>query len=75
MSDIKLPSEVYRLHQGDIGAIPGNPWVYWVTKNIRTLFTDLPKLGDVAHPCPGNDNCRQCAFSTILVGNRKNSSI
>ena len=73
MSDIKLPSEVYRLHQGDIGAIPGNPWVYWVTKNIRTLFTDLPKLGDVAHPCQGMTTADNVRFLRYWWEIEKNS--
>ncbi len=53
MSDIKLPSQVYRLRQGDFGAIPGNPWVYWVSKNIHQIFSKFKSLSDFAEPKQG----------------------
>ena len=29
---------VYRYRQGDFDAIPGSPWVYWITPGLRGLF-------------------------------------
>jgi len=37
-------SAVYRYRQGDFAAIPGAPWVYWITSGLRRLFLTLPKL-------------------------------
>ena len=47
MSDIKLPNQVYRLRQGDFGAIPGKPVVYWVNANLRSFFKEYPGIGKV----------------------------
>jgi len=51
MSD--LPANVYRVAQRRFDAIPGAPWVYWVTDSLRRLFETLPALGDVAQPRQG----------------------
>ena len=47
MSDIKLPNQVYRLHQGDFRAIPGKPIVYWLNSNLRSFFKEYPGIGKV----------------------------
>ncbi len=44
---------VYRVPQRRFDAIPGSPWVYWITDSIRALFETLPSLGDVAQPVVG----------------------
>jgi len=44
---------VYRYCQGDFEAIPGAPWVYWITSGLRELFSTLPKLSSVAPPRQG----------------------
>ncbi|GIX04291.1 MAG: hypothetical protein KatS3mg114_0160 [Planctomycetaceae bacterium] len=44
---------VFRYRQTDFAAIPGSPWVYWITPGLRKLFETLPKLGDVAQPRQG----------------------
>jgi len=44
---------IFRYRQGDFGAIPGGPWVYWITPGIRRLFEELPKLGEMAQPRVG----------------------
>jgi hypothetical protein len=44
---------VYEYRQGDFAAIPGSPWVYWITPNLRALFQNLPKLEDVGQPTQG----------------------
>ncbi len=41
-------SPVYRYCQGDFAAIPGAPWVYWITPGLRRLFQTLPKLRETA---------------------------
>ena len=52
-SEIKLPNQVYQLRQGDFGAIPGQPFVYWVNQYIRKLFSQLSSLGSIANPKVG----------------------
>jgi hypothetical protein len=44
---------IFRYSQKDFAAIPGSPWVYWITPGLRRLFETLPKLGDVATPRQG----------------------
>lgn len=34
-------------------AIPGSPWVYWVSDGVRELFERLPSLSQVAQPRQG----------------------
>jgi hypothetical protein len=41
-------AQVYTYRQADFAALPGAPWVYWVGRNIRHLFRDLPALGQIA---------------------------
>ncbi|MCX5977684.1 MAG: BREX-1 system adenine-specific DNA-methyltransferase PglX, partial [Coprothermobacterota bacterium] len=56
---------VFRYRQGDFDAIPGSPWVYWITPGLRRLFKDLPKLKDIAEPRVGlqtSDNFRFLRF-------------
>ena len=48
MSEMKLPNQVYRLRQADFGAIPGSPWVYWVSKNVQQIFSSCQPLLAVA---------------------------
>jgi N-6 DNA Methylase len=49
----RLDSDVYRYRQGDIDAIGGSPWVYWITSGLRRLFHALPSLSTVAPPKMG----------------------
>ena len=52
---------LHRYRQGDFDAIPGSPWVYWITPGLRRLFQTLPKLEDVAETRVGlqtSDNVR-----------------
>jgi len=52
---------VYRYRQGDFDAIPGSPWVYWITPGLRKVFETFPKLGEIAQPVAGlrsSDNFR-----------------
>jgi len=44
---------LFRYRQGDFAALPGAPWLYWVTPGLRRLFTELPRLGSVAPPRQG----------------------
>jgi hypothetical protein len=44
---------VFRYRQSNFNAIPGSPWVYWITHGIRKLFETLPKLEDIALPRVG----------------------
>ncbi len=65
-------SIVYRYRQGNFDAIPGAPWVYWITPSLRQLFKTLPKMGDVAKPAVGQntgDNFRFLRFWWEVRGN------
>ena len=56
---------VYFYRQGDFDAIPGSPWVYWITPGLRRVFEELPKLEEVAKPRQGlatADNFRFLRF-------------
>ena len=56
---------VYLYRQGDFDAIPGSPWVYWITPGLRQVFEELPKLEEVAKPRQGlatADNFRFLRF-------------
>lgn len=39
-----LPPNVYRVAQHRFDAIPGSPWIYWVSDIVRQLFGRLPAL-------------------------------
>jgi hypothetical protein len=54
-------SHVYEYRQGDFAAIPGSPWVYWITPGLRRLFLENKSLGEVAagiHGTATYDNFR-----------------
>jgi len=56
---------VYRYRQDDFDAIPGSPWVYWITPGLRKIFKTFPKLGEIAQPRQGlatADNFRFLRF-------------
>jgi len=46
-------SVVYGYRQGDFDAIPGSPWVYWITPGLRKVFETFPKLSEIAQPRVG----------------------
>ncbi len=61
----KTDPAVFYYTQKDFDAIPGAPWVYYITPGIRNLFRSLPKLGDIAPPKHGmstGDNNRFLRF-------------
>lgn len=51
----------FTLDQNELRIIPSNPFVYWITKSIRELFTGN-LLGDVATPRNGNQTCDNFRF-------------
>jgi type I restriction-modification system DNA methylase subunit len=48
-----LDTRVYEYRQGDFAAIPGGPWVYWITSGLLSLFRKLKKLDEIAQPRVG----------------------
>jgi len=51
----------YFYRQRDFDAIPGSPWVYWITPELRMLFEKAPRLGGRTKVCIGmrtGDNFR-----------------
>ena len=64
MSD-DLPSKLVPRGPARFDAIPGSPWVYWVSEDARTLFTALPSLAESVKPWVGlqtSDNPRFIRF-------------
>jgi hypothetical protein len=53
---------IFHYRQGDFDAIPGAPWVYWITPDLRRLFQTLPKLGEVAQPVNGSQTADNIRF-------------
>lgn len=54
-------SLVFHYRQGDFDAIPGSPWVYWVTSGVKRVFDSCQRLKDLAKICIGmrtGDNTR-----------------
>jgi len=44
---------VLHYRQAEFDAIPGSPWVYWITPDLRLLFSRGPQLGNIADVCLG----------------------
>jgi hypothetical protein len=66
-------SAVFHYRQSDFEAIPGNPWIYWITPELRQLFMELPMLGEIVQPKMGmgtRNNIRFLRFWWEL-GNKK----
>ncbi|MEO8285046.1 MAG: BREX-1 system adenine-specific DNA-methyltransferase PglX [Chloroflexota bacterium] len=53
---------VYRYRQGDFAAIPGAPWVYWITPGLRELFRALPRLEDTTFIVMGSKTYNNVRF-------------
>ncbi len=53
LRDAQQDQNVYSYSQGDFDAIPGGPWVYWLTAGLRNVFASLPNVGEIAHPRVG----------------------
>ncbi len=41
---------VFHYRQADFDAIPGSPWVYWITPGLRRLFKDSPQMASLCQP-------------------------
>jgi hypothetical protein len=48
ISDSSLATNAYSLPQEKFDVIPGCPWVYWITNELRKNFTNLQSIKDVA---------------------------
>lgn len=46
-------SRLFEYRQGDFAAIPGSPWVYWITPGLRAKFREFNRLGQIADPRRG----------------------
>ena len=58
-------SRVYEYLQDDFSDIPGDPWVYWITPDVRHLYKKYAPLEDIAEPRQGlatTDNPRFLRF-------------
>ncbi len=56
---------VFSYVQKEFDAIPGKPWVYWLTAGIRNCFAKLPNVGSLCSPVAGlrtSDNKRFLRF-------------
>jgi hypothetical protein len=45
--------KVFTYKQSDFDAIPGKPWVYWISKKFRSFFVQFPSLGEIGFPKQG----------------------
>jgi len=73
-----LPPNVYHLHQSRLRSLPGNPWVYWISESLRTIYRVYPKLSEIAEPKQGlatGDNFRFLRFWWEVGKNKKASEI
>ena len=69
--------QLFHYQQSDFDAIPGKPWLYWITERIRTLFRECDILGKVAKPRQGlatADNTRFLRFFWEVGRRRVNRS-
>jgi hypothetical protein len=58
-------SRVYVYRQGDFAAIPGSPWVYWMTPGLIAIFKLNKNIGDLTRTYCGmttSDNQRFLRF-------------
>jgi hypothetical protein len=58
-------SRVYVYRQGDFAAIPGSPWVYWITPGLLAIFKLNKNIGDLTDTYCGmttSDNQRFLRF-------------
>jgi len=65
LNNVEELAGIYRVAQGRFDAIPGNPWVYWISEDIRRIFETLPSLDQIALPRQGaatSDNFRFLNF-------------
>jgi len=62
LRDGQSEPESFRYSQGDFDAIPGAPWVYWITPRLRKLFREAPKLATIAPPRHGLSTCNNFRF-------------
>jgi hypothetical protein len=62
MTETTLPKNVYRLAQKEFDAIPGSPWVYWVSANLRKIFIDVDKFDQHAKILIGCFTCDNFRF-------------
>lgn len=56
---------VFRARQADFAQVPGSPWVYWITPDIRSVFQRLPSLaerGEIKQGLATTDNFRFVRF-------------
>lgn len=44
---------LYRYRQADFTAIPGSPWVYWITPGVKVIFETSKPLQEIAEPRQG----------------------
>ena len=66
-------SNTYTLAQHRFDAIPGSPWVYWISESLRTLFESLSKLEEIAKPTVGLQTGENARFLRYWweVGNER----
>jgi hypothetical protein len=65
MNNLGFPTNVYSLSLNKFSAIPGSPWVYKISADVRDLFSKFPSLSSVATPRQGlttADNTRFIRF-------------
>jgi hypothetical protein len=59
---IKFENNTYFCKQNNFKKIPGLPFLYWISKDIRKTFIDLKSLGKVGITVVGNFSCDNVRF-------------
>lgn len=54
--------QFFHYQQSDFDAIPGKPWVYWISTLIRSVFVSNPSLGEKATVRKGLATCKNVRF-------------
>jgi type I restriction-modification system DNA methylase subunit len=54
--------QLFECVQKDFDAIPGKPWVYWITASLRGVFKSCHGLGDIATVRKGLATCDNKRF-------------
>ena len=65
LRDHKTDQLVFNYRQADFKEIPGKPWVYWITKDVRSKFVEFPRLKNITKTRQGlatSDNFRFSRF-------------
>ncbi|WP_010607319.1 BREX-1 system adenine-specific DNA-methyltransferase PglX [Pseudoalteromonas maricaloris] len=59
---LKTGASRYRVKGSDLKAVPGSPYAYWVTENVRNIFSEYKSVGSVADTRQGMATSNNALF-------------